>query len=154
MGRPLRRDVVLCDVDHTMSDSSWRDPMLEGAEKWNGWDAYHAHAYLDNPIVEVIQLVNSLSRKFHVIAITVRPDKWRQMTMEWMIRNGVMIEEILMRPDDDFHPSPELKMMLARQRFTDVTKEIALVIDDREDVCTAFRSIGITTLQVSMGKRS
>lgn len=141
------RKVVLVDIDHTLSDASWRDPMI-GVESW---DEYHSQSVHDQPIKEMIQLVNGLAAVgFYIAGVTSRPNKWRQITHHWLVQNEVFMHEILMRSDDAFHPAPELKMALAAAKFK-VPDEISLVIDDRDDVCSAFRALGITTLQVSAG---
>lgn len=149
----MSRLYVLCDIDHTLSDASWRDPMLEGAERWSGWDAYHSQSVHDDQIEEMIHLVNGLAvMGLYVVVMTARPSKFYQMTMDWLLRHRVTVDELLMRQDEDFRPSPEIKIGLARERFSNLD-EIAIVIDDREDVCEIFRAAGVTTLQATARRR-
>jgi len=148
----LVKNVVLCDIDHTISDAAWRDTMLEGADRWAGWDAYHLESSKDRPIVSMVGLINSLFRSRHYIAMfTSRPEKHRQLTNDWLVSNAVSVHEVLMRPDEAFHPAAELKMKLSRERFS-IEDEVLMVIDDRDDVCAAFRAIGVTTLQVGAAR--
>jgi hypothetical protein len=59
------------------------------------------------------------------------------------------MDELLMRPDEAFHPAPEIKLALVQERFGDkIADEVAFLLEDREDVCEAFQALGITTLQV------
>lgn len=135
---------VLVDLDHTLSNAFPRDGMIGGP-----WDDYHAASVADEPLHDVVALVNALhDQGFTIVAITARPEKWRQLTGAWLRRHGIYIDEILMRPDEAFHPAPELKIALARARFPDLKNQVALLLEDRDDVVAAFREEGITVLQV------
>ena len=137
---------VLIDIDHTLSDAAWRDPMIGGE---GGWDAYHAASISDEAATDIVALADAMKAQGHeVIGLTARPEKWRKLTMEWMLNNRVFLDEILMRPDEAFHPAPELKMTLARERFGEKLENVLFVLDDRDDVAAVFRGAGITVLQV------
>ena len=144
------RPYVLVDIDHTLSNAWWRDSLI------GDWDAYHAVSGQDNPLQDVITMVNALHRCGRsIIGLTARPEKWRQLTMEWLVKHFVSMDELLMRSDDDFRPAPEVKVALALERFKDesnLRNQVALVLDDREDVIEAFRALGVTALQV-FGRR-
>jgi phosphoglycolate phosphatase-like HAD superfamily hydrolase len=132
--------IILIDLDHTVSDAFWRDGMIEAED----WDSYHLASDGDAPISEMVSLVNSLSQAGHeVVGFTARPDKWRGLTMAWLVRHGVMITTLLMRADEDYRPSDTLKMALAEEFGIE---RVDMIIDDREDVCLAFKAKGITAL--------
>lgn len=139
----IGRNVVLCDIDHTISDAFWRDNMIGGP---GGWDAYHACSVDDAPLNDMIDLINTLQPTYRLIGLTARPEKWRKLTMDWLLRHGVMLDGLLMRADDAFHPAPALKTELVLSKFN--LNEIAFILDDREDVIAAFRALGVTALQV------
>lgn len=146
----MTRQTILVDIDHTLSAAWHRDGMIGGE---GGWDAYHAASSEDDPIHDVMALINSLATgldDWYIIALTARPEKWRSVTTEWLIKHCIFVDEILMRPDEAFHPAPEIKVQLAQERFPgDQLKDnVAFLIEDREDVCEAFHQLGITTLQV------
>lgn len=135
------RNIVLVDLDHTISDAAWRDPMIAAGD----WDAYHAEFCKDKPCTDMIHLVNSLAIcGFNIVGLTARPAKWRKATMDWLFKHGVKMHDILMRPDEDFHPAPALKLKLA-ERLMD---RVLFVVDDREDVVAAFNGAGVTALMV------
>lgn len=129
--------------------------MLEGAERWAGWDAYHLESVKDEPITEVIDLINALRVEGHeIVAFTARPAKFRAMTMSWFVEHGVMIDDIMMRADDDYRPAVEIKTALSIERFGENLRDkVCLVIEDREDVCAAFMVLGVTCLQVNAVRR-
>jgi hypothetical protein len=142
------RPYVLTDLDHTLSNAFHRDPMI-GV---NSWDEYHAAAEHDEPLHDVVRLVQSLAAMDHfIIGITARPAKWRQLTVGKLTEWGVPVHDILMREDEDYRPSPEMKLALAREYFgsdEEIRAKVAMLLEDRDDVAAAFRGIGITVLQV------
>jgi hypothetical protein len=132
--------ILITDLDHTLAAASWRD-------HYKGqWDIYHQMAKDDKPIWPMINLVTSLSNQnFNIVCITTRPAKWRKLTMDWLLRHQVGINYLLMRPDDDYRPSPELKVELAKPYWREHANSI-VAIDDREDVLAAYAEVGIKAL--------
>lgn len=131
--------IVFLDIDHTLAHSAWRDPMIGGE---GGWDAYYEAGDKDEPVMEMVRLVDALSCVGHtVIGSTGRPEKWRTWTMSWLVRHSVMLDDLLMRADNDFRPSPQIKLDHARRVRPDI------VIDDRDDIRDAFLREGVFVLQ-------
>lgn len=148
------KKIVVVDIDHTVSDAYWRDPIMNNPIP--DWDAYHEASIRDKPIEEVCQLVRSLHQcGWSTIGCTARPGKWRRLSLEWLDTIGnVPLDELLMRPDDDYHPSAQLKLDLITKRFgNDFHNVIDLMLEDREDVTAAFRAAGVTVLQVHKSAR-
>ena len=147
--------ILLVDIDHTMSDARWRDPLLR--ETPVDWDRYHTLSIQDKPIKGVVAMVNSLGiAGWYIVALTARPSRWRKVTMEWMGNVGVRVDEILMRDTEDYRPSPEVKQELL-QNYThrNVAPDNAvIIIDDREDVALFFKALGYTVLQVHAGREA
>lgn len=145
----MRRRFILCDIDHVLSNAFWRDPMIGGE---GGWDAYHQASEDDEPCHDMVEAINAFyASAFETIGLTARPEKWRELTMRWMVKHEVNLTNILMRADTNFRPAPELKMELALDFFGGeeaMRENVMMVLDDRDDVTEAFRAIGITVLQV------
>lgn len=141
--------IVAVDIDHTLSQSAWRDNLIPIAMETGKWDPYHSKLGNDPPAKEIINLLIALHNGGHEIYIvTARPRKWLRQTFSWLHKHGILIEQdhILMRPheDSDFRPSPEIKQELLSHLNVD------LLIEDRLDVVEAFAGIGVTTLQVRL----
>jgi hypothetical protein len=137
--------IIILDIDHTIANSFWRDPMI-GVESW---DEYHAASKNDHPFKNVVNLINSLSSMgYTIIAFTGRNEKFRQLTLDWFIKYKIDIDELLMRPDDDFCKNQELKLKLLEKRFNGNYKYIHFFIDDNEDAVLEFYKLGIATLQI------
>lgn len=144
--------LLLLDVDHTVSCANWRDFLL------GRWDEYHALSHRDNPIEAVIALVQSMHKdEWTVVGLTARPHKWRKTTVDWLVKHNVPYDVLIMRPDDDYEKTPELKVRLYQEfigQCGPADDDVVVVLDDREDVAAAFHAIGVTALQVNAkGKR-
>jgi hypothetical protein len=140
--------IVLVDLDHTLSDAFWRDPLL------GRWEEYHAAGIQDKPIAfvkEIVDMANGSGRE--VVAVTARPEWNRQMTMRWMIQYDIPIDVILMRGDDDHRPSTEVKKGLVTEAFPDLSV-IEFVLEDRDDMVAMYKQMGLNVLQVNYGGRN
>jgi uncharacterized HAD superfamily protein len=136
---------ILLDVDHTISNSFWRDPMIGSAT----WDEYHAASIDDKPFKKVVTLINSLAAmNYNIIVVTGRNEKFRALTLKWFLKNQVHIDEMLMRPNDVFLKNAEMKTQLINERFGSNYNNIQFALEDNEDACIAYMNLGITSLQI------
>jgi hypothetical protein len=143
------RDIILVDIDHVISDAFWRDDMIKKARDSGRWEEYHSAGKNDKPLEDVIVLINHIARYNTIIqvwAITARPAKWLKQTNGWLLRHGVMVENVLMRPEEAFKPAPQIKIDLCKEHK--ILDRILCIFDDREDVIAAFKELGITAFQV------
>jgi hypothetical protein len=137
--------IIVIDIDHTVADAFWRDSMI-GV---NTWDEYYENGKYDKPFKNVSNLINNLSAAGYVfIGFTGRPEKFRGMTVGWLVRNKIDIDTILMRPDDDYTKNSELKIRLVKDHFKENLHTIHFVIDDNEESILEFYKLGIPTLQI------
>ena len=141
---------IVIDIDHTISDAAVRDHLISSADM--DWDAYHAASINDNPCldtIEILDLIAFADKRYSLIGLTTRPEKWRSLTNLWLLRNGVHLDELIMRPDDDYSPSPELKVKLISQFIgNDWKSSIQCVFEDNEKNVAAFKAQGVTVFQV------
>lgn len=141
------RNHILIDLDDTINAAWKREHMIEEF----GWDVFHQHLVNDDPVEDILKLILNLNN-FDRVGLTARPEKWRQPTIAWLVKHGLYIDDLLMRPDDDFRPSPIIKVALATEYFGSeegIRENVAFIIDDRPDVIKAFAGIGITTLHIN-----
>nr|AIA17022.1 Unknown Function [uncultured bacterium] len=143
---------LLVDIDHTVSDAAWRDHMIEAKD----WDRYHYMAQFDFPIMEVVRLVKDLQAAgWIIIGFTMRPAKWRDMTVSWLLRRcGLVFDELLMREANVWEPSVEGKCNLLEARFKCLNQdnEPIILLDDHPEVCAALMKRNITVFQVHARK--
>lgn len=143
--------IVLCDIDHVVSDAFWRDPMLLERD----WDAYHSASVDDKPDPDIRSLLDSLALYGNawIVGLTARPEKWRKLTMDWVLKSNVYMDELLMRPNDCFDPSPKVKVDLINKHYAGRLEEIAFVIEDKEDTVIALKGLNLNVLHYHMKRR-
>jgi hypothetical protein len=136
---------ILLDIDHTVANSFHRDSMIGAVP----WDDYHASSKDDKPFPKVVNLINSLSSMgYTIIGVTGRNEKFRHLTLDWFLKYHIDLDELLMRPDDNFSKNGEMKVKLVTDRFNGNFKEIHFLIDDNEDSILEFYKLGISTLHI------
>lgn len=138
--------ILLIDIDHTIYDAFWRDPMIaEG-----NWDHYHEMGAYDEAFVETVALIKGLHMAgWWIVALTARPEKWRKATMDKMLGDNIAVDELVMRPVDNFMPTEKLKVHLVGELFSDdEISRIQFIIDDHDGVIAAFKTMGIHGLRI------
>lgn len=138
---PELPDAVLVDVDGTVA-------LCEGVRDPYDTSRYH----LDKPNQPVIDLVVELFHAgYEIVYCSGREAQFRDVTDQWLKDNvGYLSDELHMRPEGDTRRDDIVKLELfdtnIRNRFN-----VAFVLDDRNRVVRAWRSIGLTVLQVAEG---
>lgn len=158
MGNEMK-DIILIDVDHTISDAFWRDDLIKRSRDSGDWEEYHSRGKDDKPLEDMVRLISlmiiggeRMDHRVDIWAITARPEKWRKQTTSWFLKNRVLPMNILMRPEDAFKPAPQIKVDLCKEH--NILNRILCIFDDREDVVSAFRELGITAFQVYARKET
>ena len=147
--------IILIDLDHTLTDAFWRDEMIGISP----WDVYHSEAIHDKPAHDFVEFIRPFYDKpyYSLIGITSRPEKFRDLTMKWLCKHNVFLEDIWMRPNDNYQAAGPMKVELCQNKLGDLWKDRVLcIIDDNDRVIEAFRAEGITCLQVfnKIGERN
>lgn len=131
---------LITDIDDVICDAQWRKDI-------QGFDDYHACSLQDKPHSHIIAMINAMhSAGIKIWAMTGRPEKWRQITNTWLLKHGVLIDNLVMRPEKNFMTSPDLKLhflSLLQQPESEL-----LILEDRDDVVVALRGAGYNVMQV------
>lgn len=151
--------IIVVDLDGTLCDSAHRDHLAQAKQ----WSEFHEAAKDDAPRADVAFLLSVLARRsildeILLVACTGRNERYRQATLEWLIRHDLAVfDTILMRPDGDFRPDVEMKPALlhAFMSSLDVSKgvfpKVAFILEDRDKVVEAWRNLGYKCWQVNNG---
>ena len=139
------RDIVIFDLDNTISDDSWRIPRIRWheTEPIARYHDYHLLAGFD-------AMANGHLIERHAgcdfVFFTARPSAYEAITHEWLARQGFTPRAVLMRGKGDRRHSRELKFvqLMWLINMLEVPRErIAAAYDDRPDVVEMFRQQGI-----------
>jgi hypothetical protein len=132
--------LVLVDVDHVICDSRHRHHMVGIVS----WEEYYEEAKHDEPVQEIIDLVNALEKaQAIVIGMSMRPERYRAALIRWLIEHKVNFSDIVMRKSDDFRSAPEVKRDIVSK-----LGKIDLLIDDARETSEVYNEI--TKLQVRL----
>lgn len=140
--------MMIMDIDGTLADDRLRSCLRGTIE----WDEYHARSIHDPPIQGTIHLVNSAMEAGQLtVLITSRPESARSITNQWLLKNKVMASQLTMRKNDDWRPAPIVKVEILKEylKFMDGLMIVDVAFDSRDDVCEAYRAMGIVTAQVT-----
>lgn len=131
---------VIFDMDGVLSDASGRQHYLEGPMMY--WDAFFAACGEDDLIAEAAALGHHLDPDVRVILLTARPIRVRRQTLDWLGRQPVRWDLLLMRDEDDWMSSHVFKrtcLSALRARGFDVR----LALDDDPKNVEMFRAAGV-----------
>jgi hypothetical protein len=145
------RRVALFDIDGVLA-ASWNRSALIDTESW---DAFHAASVEDEPIEEILDIAHAMyeTELWYIVLLTGRPEKWRNITMRWLLQHDAPMHELLMRPDDDYRPAAEVKLDIIRTRWPGLNPKATIVFEDHEPTAAAWRGLGFTTLLVTAYNR-
>jgi uncharacterized HAD superfamily protein len=128
------KKLICChDLDGTLSDSSWRLPLIK--EKPKNWKKFMQESVNDDPIPQTLLLYKLLSANPDVInlIVTARSENERPQSEAWLAKNGLHYTEMYMRKKNDFRPDWEVKRELVDE-IEEKYGPIFMAFDDRPNV--------------------
>ena len=132
---------VMVDIDGTIATRGDRSPF-----DWS-------RVAEDAPVEAVVDAVRAArGAGYLVIFCSGRSDECRRETHEWLNRNAGRLpsEPVLMRAAGDMRKDSIVKLELF-DRHVRHEYDVRWVLDDRQQVVDAWRSIGLTVFQVAEG---
>ncbi len=146
------KKAVIVDLDGTIANSDERLHHIRKLPK--DWDSFHAEAYNDIPIDDIIFVVKALySAGMQILICTARSEDNRVLTTKWLEdKSGLkgLYEKIYMRSKGDLRDDSIIKIELLEEMRRDGFNPV-MAIDDRNHVVKAWRDSGIRCLHVCDG---
>ena len=133
-------DCVVIDLDGTLANCEHRMHYLEGPKK--NWDAFFENCSNDTIIHPMLHMLQLLSDKYKIVFVTARPEKNRELTINWLKRNYIVYDSLHMRKDRDFNKSPIVKKNIVLSLFEKGYNPV-FAFDDRPDCVAMFQELGI-----------
>jgi hypothetical protein len=124
-------DGVVADVRHRLHHLARRPP---------DWRAFFGAAAVDPPLAEGVDLAAEYLDTHDLVWLTGRPEFLRPVTEEWLRRQGLPVEPLLMRPAQDRRPAREYKA--DRLRMVAALGAVELVVDDDPAVAELLTAQG------------
>lgn len=141
--------IAIIDLDGTLSDGTHRLHLLptKDLHLTESWSAFNGAAIGDKPIQNTIDVVNMLWKAgMGVIILTGRSDEVETDTLIWLDRYKVKFDHLIMRRAEDNRKDTVIKEEVLRAIGLE---HIKCAFDDSANVVKHFRSLGITTYQVT-----
>lgn len=147
---------IICDLDGTLCDVEHRRHFVrrpEGEKKdWKGFFDNMSEDRVIQPVADILWKYHNSYNATHtkVVFCSGRPDNYRKITDEWLVKHQLDFGPLYMRSRND-------------QRQDDIIKEILLdfeiltrftpyfILDDRDQVVRMWRRRGYICLQVAPG---
>jgi acid phosphatase class B len=152
----MNKNIVVVDIDGTIAKVGDRLKYLQQEKK--DWDAFYEHCNEDEPIEDMVQLVEDFWEWGYVIVFcTGRRESVREKTKEW-IKDYLTIGrdyDLLMRKDKDWRHDTEVKPeLIEKWMWCNKVKpsDIFLILEDRDSMVAMWRELGYRCLQVADGK--
>ena len=146
--------MIVFDMDGTLADCEWRVHWVRQSPP--NWDQFFAGAIDDKPIKPTLEVYKGLLSSFYVEIWTGRPERCREMTVNWFKRYGYgpgyqnATERLRMRPDDSRITDVELKEgWLEEVRLEG--NQVDAVFEDRKPVVDMWRENGVICYHVGGG---
>jgi phosphoglycolate phosphatase-like HAD superfamily hydrolase len=141
---------VLFDIDGTLADIEHRRHYVEGDRQ--NWTAFFEEMGADTVNAPVVDLYNVLwaHADYECIVLSGRPDNFRVLTETWFAWNEIPFSRIEMRGAKDNRRDDVVKQEILDKLLAE-GKEIAFVVDDRQQVVDMWRANGIICFQCDVG---
>lgn len=143
--------IYLIDIDGTLANIEHRLHFIQ--QKPADWPGFFKACPGDTPIEEVIEVCKSLTSYGNsLIMVTGRSDEVRKETEDWLLKHGVLFNNLLMRKAGDYREDFIVKCELLDQILKERDLgEIGGVFEDRQQVVDMFRARGLRVFQVAPG---
>ena len=140
----MKKEIVVVDIDGTIAKVGDRLKYLKMQNP--DYDSFYASCFEDEPIQEIVDLVDNLQSCYRIVFCTGRREEVRDVTEKWLCRNG-LFGDLLMRPNKDHRHDTKVKPEQLSNAGI-LLQEIAFVLEDRDSMVAKWRSLGLRCLQV------
>ena len=147
------KKIAVIDIDGTIANIHHRLHYIQGEEK--DWDNFFASCTDDEPIKNMICLVQNLSEHYRIVFCTGRSAVIAFETRKWLDRNFSfdLKYDLLMRRIGDKRKDTEVKVDELRH-YLDLNNAhggVAFILEDRTQMVKRWRELGYRCLQVDDG---
>lgn len=136
---------IIIDLDNCIANDAWRIPKINW-QKSNPMDRYHDYHSLSGfDRTGNLDIFNTHPDAVGIV-FTARPVHYHAITEEWLKRNCIPFEYIVMRNNQDHRPSLELKRTMLRwmpEVYKIPLECVVAAYDDRPDVVAMYNEQGL-----------
>lgn len=152
------KPLYIFDYDGTLALIDHRKHLIsKGKAEWDEFYKACVHDLPNDPVIKIFDvLLESGKNDIEIWSgrsdiIRAESQTWLQFYTSILWASSRRSVELRMRPDGDFTPDEQLKMMWYNALSDEDKKRLVCVFDDRQKVVDMYRSLGVTCLQVAPG---
>ena len=137
--------IVLCDIDGTIANNDHRQHFLEGKKDWEG---FFSELINDEPIFPIInKVIEEYNAGKEIVFLTGRPERYRNVTTEWLKRYFDFEIKLLMRKNKDHKNKLIIKREIFELNFN--VKDIFLIFENDKELIAMWEDIGANIFDVN-----
>ncbi len=137
----MARDAVVFDLDGTLCDTSSIEHLTQGPDA--DYRAFHAASADCPPRADVLAALEAARDGGAAIVLwTGREFIWRDLTLDWLDRHGIVHDGLYMRLAADFRPATKVKTELLRDIAADGFTVVGAWEDDSR-IVELLRAAGV-----------
>ncbi len=143
--------MIIFDCDNCISDDEWRIRTIDWdkADPTERYDTYHKLAKYDDA-----RNLHLFPEQEQIAVFTAMPEKFKEERLFWFQKNNLKVDWLLMRRNDDFRPSTEIKrdmlFDLAKKMKTSSFSFVSAAYDDRPDVIQMYKRNGVNGINLAI----
>lgn len=147
VNNPELPPAICCDLDNTLALIE-RDNKLASNYR-NPYDTSKCENDLVNTSVKnVLKLYNQAG--YYIYLVSGREDKFKKQTQNWLSKNGICYDNLIMRKSGDFRKDFVIKYEMYKDIITKC-HFVEVILDDRISVVDHLRSVGFNVWAVNEG---
>jgi predicted kinase len=141
---------VICDLDGTLCNLDHRLHFTQSDPKdWKGFFNGIPDDSLREDVRNSILKIYDEHQNTFLILVSARPEMYREATEEWLKKNNIFYQALIMRETNDKRPDTEVKADVYEKYLKNLN--IIKVFDDRPSVIRMWREKGLEVEDVGKG---
>ncbi len=145
---PRQGEAVVFDMDGVLADAAGRQHFLRRPRQ--DWRSFFEAVGEDPVIEEVSTLLHALDERFAVVLLTARPLRVRPQTHEWLVRNDLRWDLLVMRASGDGDLARDFKARTVGELRVAGLEPTLAFEDDRRNVAM-FHEHGVPCVYIHSG---
>ena len=137
---------VIFDIDGTISDQKNRLYLVK--EKPKDWDKFFEESVNDEPLYFVKEIYDNFVKNqgYHIILMTGRPERYREITENWLEKYGFKYTKLLMRSNNSKIANVYMKEYMLKGILDKY--DVVMAFEDNDKVIELFKKYNIPSLKV------
>ncbi len=139
---------VIFDIDGVIADATHRNHHITKPN--NNWDEFFQDCENDTQLTHNTHLLQLLAKHNNITLLTSRPKAVKKQTTNWLTKNNIPWNTLIMRSARNDIPSANYKK-LAIQQLIEQNTTIEIVFDDDPKNIAEIKKLGINAIYIHSG---